>query len=339
MQKRKLQDIEVSPIGIGCMGFSHGYGEIPSENYSIEAIQMAYDYGCSFFDTADRYAPNLNPEFKGHNELILGKAIKNYRKNVVIATKTHIPLNESEEAKKNLYSYFGKRLEDSLKRLQSDYVDLYYLHRVNLNVDLELVANAMAKLIKDGKILGWGLSQVSKEQIEKANNYCPLSAVQNIYSMLERGVEKEVIPYCKANNIAFVPFSPIASGFLSGKITQNSNFPHSDDVRKFVPQLQKENMEANKKVLDLLENFAQNKNATKAQISLAWMLHKYKNVVPIPGSKNKERIIENLGAWNIKLSEDEFLDLDKALNVLKIAGNRGFVEYEGMKMKDWGKNP
>ena len=195
----------------------------------------------------------------------------------------------------------------------------------------------MGKLIRDGLIRGWGLSQVDVDTIQRAHGVTPLSAVQNIYSMLERGVEEAVIPYCLAHNIGLVPFSPIASGFLSGKVTANSDFSHSDDVRKFVPQLRKENMAANQPILDLLEQYAARKNATKAQISLSWMLHKYPNVVPIPGSKNQERILENLGAWNVALTDSEFAALEAALATIPVHGHRGFVEQQGSSMANWNR--
>ena len=179
-----------------------------------------------------------------------------------------------------------EHLTASLERLKTDYADIYYLHRINPDIPVEDVAEVMGKLICEGLIRGWGLSQVDVDVINRAHKVTPLSAVQNIYSMLERGVEEEVIPYCIEHNIGVVPFSPIASGFLSGKVTVNSDFSHSDDVRKFVPQLRKENMEANQPVLELLGSYAERKNVTMAQISLSWMLHKYPNVVPIPGSKN-----------------------------------------------------
>ena len=216
-------------------------------------------------------------------------------------------------------------------------MDLYYLHRVNLAVPLEETAAAMGKLIEDGLIRGWGLSQVDVDLIEKAQKITPLSAVQSIYSMVERGLEAEVIPYCLDQNIGVVPFSPIASGFLSGKVTADTDFSHSDDVRKFVPQLKKENIDANKPILDLIARYAEKKQATNAQVSLAWMLKKYPNVVPIPGSKNKERILENLGAWNVALTDEEFASLDAALGSIPVHGHRGYVQMEGDKMSDWGK--
>ena len=173
--------------------------------------------------------------------------------------------------------------------------------------------------------------------IDKAHKVYPLSAVQNIYSMVERGIEAEVIPYCREHNIGVVPFSPIASGFLSGKVNASTDFSHSDDVRKFVPQLNQENIDANRPIIDLIARYAESKKATNAQISLAWMLHKYPNVVPIPGSKNQERILENLGAWNVHLTHEEFKALDSALDSIPVHGHRGFVQMEGSKMSDWGK--
>ncbi|MFV0400329.1 MAG: aldo/keto reductase [Oscillospiraceae bacterium] len=204
----------------------------------------------------------------------------------------------------------------------------YYLHRVNDQVPVEEVAAVMGRLINGGLIRGWGLSQVSDAILAKAHKVRPVSAVQNLYSMLERDCEKEIFPFCLENNIGVVPFSPIASGFLSGKVTAETKF-EGDDVRKFVPQLTKENIVANQPILDILAQFAAQKNATNAQISLAWMLHKYPNVVPIPGSKNRERILENLGAWNVELTDEEFSAIEAALDACAVHGHRGHVESEG----------
>ena len=217
-------------------------------------------------------------------------------------------------------------------------MDLYYLHRVSRQVPLEAVATVMGKFIKEGLIRGWGLSQVDVGTLKKAHAVTPVSAVQNLYNMLERDCEKELFPFCIENNIGVVPFSPVASGFLSGKVTAQTGFEHIDDVRKFVPQLSKENIEANQPILDLLAEFAEKKNATKAQISMAWMLKKYPNAVPIPGSKNQERILENLGASEITLSDDEFRTLQERLDSIPVYGHRGNVEYDGSKMSDWGKD-
>ncbi len=335
MTNRMLRTIEVSPIGMGCMGFSHGYGEIPDRDYSVNAIRKAYEFGCTFFDTAESYGPNLLPENRGHNERIVGEAVHEFRKDVVLATKLHLDAGEVTE--KGLEQVIREHLANSLRRLQTDYADIYYLHRINPAIPVEEVAEVMGKMIRDGLIRGWGLSQVDVDVIDRANSVTPLSAVQNIFSMVERGIEEKVIPYCLSHNIGVVPFSPIASGFLSGKVTAGSDFSHSDDVRKFVPQLRAENMAANQPILDLLTDYAERKHASKAQISLSWMLHKYPNVVPIPGSKNLERILENLGAWNVVLTDEEFCALENALAQIPVHGHRGFVEQQGSSMKNWNR--
>ena len=316
MKKRMLRDIEVSEVGMGCMAFSHGYGQIPQEGYSIEAIRNAYEHGCTFFDTAEVYSPNLSGI--GHNELIVGKALKGFREEVVLATKLML----HGFGFGSVYKTIRSHLEGSLDRLQTDYVDIYYLHRMS-GVPVEKVAEAMGKLMDDGLIRGWGLSQVDVDVIDRAQNVTPLAAIQNIYSMVERDCESGVIPYCMENNIGFVPFSPIASGLLSGKITPQTQFEKHDDVRNWVPQLSRRNIEGNQPIVEMLKNFAEKKNATPAQISLAWMLHKYPNVVPIPGSKNKERIIENLDSANVELTDAEFTELEEALSGLKVYGHRG----------------
>ena len=311
-----LRDIEVSEVGMGCMAFSHGYGQIPPEKYSIEAIQNAYNHGCTFFDTAEVYSPNLAGI--GHNELIVGKALKDVRENVVIATKLML----HGFGIGSVYKIIRKHLEGSLDRLQTEYVDIYYLHRMS-GVPVEKVAEAMGRLIEDGMIRGWGLSQVDVDIIDRAQQVTPLAAIQNIYSMVERDCEAEIIPYCMENNIGFVPFSPIASGLLSGKITPETQFERNDDVRNWVPQLSRRNIGGNQPIVEMLKGFAEKKSATPAQISLAWMLHKYPNVVPIPGSKNKERIIENLDSANVELTDEEFTAMEDALNGLKVYGHRG----------------
>ena len=316
MKMGMRRDIEVSEAGMGCMVFSHGYGQIPSEKYSIEAIQNAYNHGCTFFDTAEVYSPNLAGI--GHNELIVGKALKDIRENVVIATKLML----RGFSIGSVYKTIRKHLEGSLDRLQTDYVDIYYLHRMS-GVPVEKVAEAMGRLMEDGLIRGWGLSQVDVDIIDRAQQVTPLAAIQNIYSMVERDCEAEIIPYCMENNIGFVPFSPIASGLLSGKITPKTQFERNDDVRNWVPQLSRRNIEGNQPIVEMLKEFAEKNCATPAQISLAWMLHKYPNVVPIPGSKNKERIIENLDSANVELTDEEFTALEDALNGLKVYGHRG----------------
>ena len=318
MNKRRLGNIEVSEIGIGTMAFSHGYGKIPEEQYSIEAIRDAYNHGCTFFDTAEVYSPNL--QGIGHNELIVGKALKNVRNNVVIATKLF--LRGSEVINDDVYGAIKKHLIGSMKRLQVNMVDLYYLHRLS-DVPLEKIARAMGRLIQEGLIRGWGLSQVDVYSISKAHSITPLSAVQNLYNIFERDDEEKTIPYCLQHNIGYVPFSPVASGLLSGKINSTSQFEKVDDVRNWVPQLKQENIEGNRPIVELVKKFAQKKGATPAQISMAWMLKKYPNVVPIPGSKNKQRIIENLDTHKVVFTDQELIDFENELKKYKVYGHRG----------------
>ena len=318
MQKRKLGNIEVSEIGIGTMAFSHGYGKIPDEQYSIEAIRAAYNHGCTFFDTAEVYSPNLAGI--GHNELIVGKAFKDVRDKVVIATKLF--LKASEVVNGDVYGAIKKHLLGSMQRLQVKMVDLYYLHRLS-DVPLEDIARAMGRLIQEGLIRGWGLSQVDVDSISKAHNITPVSAVQNLYNILERDCEEKVIPYCLEHNIGVVPFSPVGSGLLSGKITVNTEYEKVDDVRNWVPQCKKENIQGNQPIIDLIQKLANKKGATPAQISMAWMIKKYPNVVPIPGSKNKERIIENLDTYKVHLTDQELNDFENELKKYKVYGHRG----------------
>ena len=318
MQKRKLGNIEVSEIGIGTMAFSHGYGKIPDEQYSIEAIRAAYNHGCIFFDTTEVYSPNLSGI--GHNELIVGKALKDVRDKVVIATKLF--LKASEVVNGDVYGAIKKHLLGSMQRLQVKMVDLYYLHRLS-DVPLEDIARAMGRLIQEGLIRGWGLSQVDVDSISKAHNITPVSAVQNLYNILERDCEEKVIPYCLKHNIGVVPFSPVGSGLLSGKITVNTEYEKVDDVRNWVPQCKKENIQGNQPIIDLIQKLANKKGATPAQISMAWMIKKYPNVVPIPGSKNKERIIENLDTYKVHLTDQELNDFENELKKYKVYGHRG----------------
>ena len=318
MEKRKLGNIEETEIGIGTMAFSHGYGKIPDEKYSIEAIREAYNHGCNFFDTAEVYSPNLSGI--GHNELIVGKALKDVRDKVVIATKLF--LKSHEVVNGDVYGAIKKHLLGSMERLQVKMVDLYYLHRLS-DVPLEEIAKAMGRLINEGLIRGWGLSQVDVDSIEKAHKITPVSAIQNLYNILERDSEEKIIPFCLKNNIGFVPFSPVGSGLLSGKINANTQFEKNDDVRNWVPQCKKENIIGNQPIIDLISKWAEKKGATPAQISMAWMIKKYPNVVPIPGSKNKERIIENINTYKVKFTDDELNEFENELKKYKVHGHRG----------------
>jgi aryl-alcohol dehydrogenase-like predicted oxidoreductase len=319
MRTRKISNLEVSVVGMGTMAFSHGYGQIPDQSYSIEAIRAAHEAGCTFFDTAEAYGEQLY--WRGHNEQIVGKALAPVRDEVLIATKFH--LSDDDVAAADLYAAMRAHLDASLERLGTDHVDLYYLHRFDERVAIEDVAEVMGTFISEGLIGGWGLSQVERALVERAHAVTPLTAVQNLYNVLERDVEKDVLPYLAQEGIGLVPFSPVASGLLSGKITPQTQFEKNDDVRNWVPQLSRRNIEGNQPIVEMLKDFAGKKNATPAQISLAWMLYKYPNVVPIPGSKNKERIIENLDSANVELTDNEFAALEDALNSLKVYGHRG----------------
>jgi aryl-alcohol dehydrogenase-like predicted oxidoreductase len=311
MKKRLLRDIEVSAVGIGCMGFSHGYGAAPDRDEAIRLIRHAFERGCTHFDTAEGYG-------NGHNEMLVGEALKPVRNRVVIATKLRTEEATSDNTTEN---QVRTHLEASLKRLGTDHIELYYLHRVNPTVPVEEIAEVMGKLIREGKILGWGQSQTNADQIRRAHAVTPLTAIQSEYSIMERVFEEEVLPLCRDLNIGFVAFSPMASGFLSGKVRAGDKY-EGDDVRRVITRFDNRNIEANQPLLDLLHRFADEKGVTSAQISLAWMLAKWPFVTPIPGSRKIERIDENLGAADVDLTADELARIEGELAQVSIHGNR-----------------
>ena len=316
MKYRKLRNIEVSAVGMGCMGFSHGYGALPPEKDTIELVHKAYDLGCTLFDTAEAYGPFTN-------EVLVGKAVKSFRDKIILTTKFSPVFQSGQEIPEGKLSRKGitNALNDSLKRLQTDYIDIYYQHRVPIDSNVEEVAELMGEFIKEGKIRAWGQSQSSVEQIKKAHAITPLTAIQSEYSMMERMFESDVIPLCKELNIGFVAFSPMASGFLSGKYNKNTEYK-GDDVRRVITRFSPDNVEKNQPLLDLLYKVADKKGITPAQISLAWMLHKYPHVVPIPGMRKSERVIENLGAADVELTNEEFKNIEEELDKITIYGNR-----------------
>lgn len=324
MKKRMLgkSGLEVSAIGMGCMGFTHGYGAIPPEEESIRLIRKAYDLGCTFFDTAEGYGPYANEE-------LVGKAVAPFRDKIVLATKFSPIVLPGQDIPEGKLSRRGvrKALEDSLRRLGTDYADVYYQHRVPEGSNVEDVALWMGELIREGKIRGWGQSQSTEEQLRLAHAVTPLVVIQSEYSMMERMFEKDVIPACEELGIGFVPFSPLAGGFLSGKYTREAAYS-GDDVRRVITRFAKENVEANQPLLDLLHTYARQKNATPAQISLAWMLHKKDFIVPIPGMRKEERVLENLGASDVTLTSEEFDALERALSNITIYGNRTDKDIE-----------
>ena len=316
MKTRKLRDLDVSAVGMGCMGFTHGYGAAPDETESIRLIRKAFDCGCTFFDTAEVYSTYINEE-------LVGKAIKPFRNKVVISTKFSPFFLPGQEIPEGKLSRRGIRnaLEGSLKRLQTDYIDLYTEHRVPHDSNVEEVAFWMGELIREGKIRAWGQSVSTPDQIRKAHAVTPLTAVQSEYSIMGRQWEKDVIPLCGELGIGFVAFAPMAGGFLSGKYDKNMQYS-GDDVRRVITRFKPENMEANRPLLDLLNRYATEKHATLAQISLAWIMHRADYIVPIPGMRKEERIIENLGAAEVELTTAEFLRIESELNNITIYGDR-----------------
>ena len=303
------------------MGISHAYGTPSTEKEATELIEKAIDLGCTFFDTAEVYGTADNPH---HNEELIGKILKKHRDNVVIATKFGIGFDtESKTVNKSLIpnskpEVIRKSVENSLRRLGTDHIDLYYQHRYDPNVPIEEVAGVMADLIKEGKITHWGLSETNEELIRKANAVCPITAIQNRYSMMARHYEN-LMPVLEELYIGFVAFSPLANGLLTGKYNPSSTFDSVSDYRSNMPQFKAENYDKNKDLFNLLNNLAKDKNATPTQISLAWMLCKKPYIVPIPGTRKIERLIENLGSADIDLSKEEVSNIDNALNNMKMS--------------------
>ena len=328
MKTRKLRDIEVSAIGMGCMGFTHAYGDAPEESKGIQLVHEAFDLGCNFFDTAEMYSYFKNEEF-------LGKAIKVLpRDKVIISDKfwpTPLPGMEMPEGKLS-EAGIRRSLEASLKRLGIDYIDLYTEHQMAEGNEEE-VAFVMGKLIQEGKIRAWGQSSPSMEQIRKAHAVTPITAIQSEFSMMERKWENTVIPLCGELNIGFVAFAPMANGFLSGKIAPDAVYA-KNDIRNVITRFNPENIEANEPVVELVERFSIEKHCTAAQISLAWVLKTDPYIVPIPGMRSSARIKENLGAADIELTDKEYTELTDALNKLKIHGNR-----DGKDIKKLGTVP
>ena len=316
MEKRKFGNIEVSAIGLGCMGFTHAYGEGPTEEESIRLVHLAYEHGCNLFDTAEMYSCLKN-------EIFVGKALKDLPRDKIIISDKFWPskLQGQEDIKEKLSEEgIRKCFESSLKRLQTTYIDLYILHAMD-EEHLEEVARVMGLLIKEGKIRGWGLSSPTAEQLIKAHKITPLSVVQSEYSMMERKWEKDIIPLCKKLNIGFEAFAPMGNGFLSGKYTSNDKF-EKNDLRNVITRFKEENMKANQPLLELIGKIAKEKKCTNAQIALAWVLKGGDFIVPIPGMRKEERVKENLGAVNVKLTDDEYNEINKELNKITIYGDR-----------------
>lgn len=322
MKQRTLgNNLTVSAVGLGCMGMSHAYGAAPDRKAMKELLSQAVDIGYTFFDTAECYGM---PESPYHNEELIGEALKDYRHKIVLGTKFGIHFDYSSK-ETNLPvvadsrpEMIRKSVEGSLCRLKTDYIDVYYQHRQDPDVPVEEVAGVMSELIKEGKILHWGLSEAPEEVIRRAHKVCPLTAIQNRYSMMARWHES-LFPCLEELGIGYVAFSPTANGLLTAKYGKGSKFEAVTDYRSIMPQFRSDSFEKNKELIELVENTAKNKNATPAQIAMAWMLCKKPYIVPIPGTRCYERLVENAGAAEIELSAEEISAIDKALDSMKMS--------------------
>ena len=322
MDKRILgRDLQVSSIGLGCMGMSHAYGAPADKKEMTELLAKAVDIGYTFFDTAGVYG---TPEHPHDNEELVGKALKPYRNHVVLATKFGIHFDmDAEEVNKPLIpdsrpETIRKSVETSLKRLQTDHIDLYYQHRPDPQIPVEEVAGVMSELIAEGKITHWGLSEADEDMICRAHRICPVTAIQNRYSMMARWHTK-LFPILEELNIGFVAFSPLANGFLSARYNKDSVFEAGTDYRSVMPQFTEEGMKKNGTLLALLHQIAEEKQATPAQISLAWMMTKRPYIVPIPGTRRTDRLYENAGAAEVVLQPEEMASIDGALNHMEMS--------------------
>ena len=319
MQKRKLgkSNLEVSAIGLGCMGLSFGLGPAVDKQDGISLIRGAFERGVTFFDTAEAYGPFANEE-------LVGEALAPFRDQVVIATKFGFKFDPNTGKQAGLDSrpqHIKEVAEASLKRLKTDVIDLLYQHRVDLDVPIEDVAGAVKDLIQQGKVKHFGLSEAGVQTIRRAHAVQPVTALQSEYSLWWREPEAEVIPTLQELGIGFVPFSPLGKGFLTGKISEDTKFDNTD-FRNVVPRFTPENRKANQTLVDLLANFAQRKKATPAQIALAWLLAQKAWIVPIPGTTKLHRLEENIGAVSVKISPDDIRELDMAASKIPVQGAR-----------------
>src|ERR1700723_2429183 len=320
MQKRKLgkSGLEVSEIGFGCMGMSFGFGPPKDKQEMIKLLHACVDRGVNFFDTAEVYGPYINEE-------LVGEGLAPFRDRVVIATKFGWQANPNDGGKWSALNshpeHIKKVCDESLKRLKTDHIDLYYQHRVDLEVPIEDVAGAVKDLIKAGKVKHFGLSEAGAKTIRKAHAVQPLTALQSESSLWWREPEQSVIPTLEELGIGFVPFSPLGKGFLTGKIDASTKF-HSTDFRAIVPRFSEENRKANRALVDIVARFAEQKKATPAQIALAWLLAKKPWIVPIPGTTKLSRLEENLGGATIELTTEDVRALEEASSAIKVEGDR-----------------
>jgi aryl-alcohol dehydrogenase-like predicted oxidoreductase len=316
MQKRKLgkSHLEVSAIGLGCMGLSFGYGPATERQQAITLIRKAFDRGVTFFDTAEAYGPFANEE-------VVGEAVEPMRKQVVIATKFGFQDGDSHKGLDSRPERIREVADAALKRLRTDVIDLFYQHRVDPNVPIEDVAGTVKDLIHQGKVKHFGLSEAGVEAIRRAHAVQPVAALQSEYSLWWREPEKEILPALEELGIGFVPFSPLGKGFLTGAINENTTFDKTD-FRNIVPRFTAENRKANQGLVEVLGRIAAKIQATNAQIALAWLLAQKPWIVPIPGTTKLHRLEENIGAADIELSAGDLRDIDEAVSQVAVQGDR-----------------
>ena len=316
-----MSGLHVSAVGLGCMGMSHAYGKPADKNEMVELLAEAVDMGYTFFDTAELYGTPDNPNY---NEEVVGEALHEFRDKVVIATKCGIRFARPDLASNHDIITDSRpeairlSVEGSLHRLRTDHIDLYYQHRIDKNVKPEVVADIMSDLIKEGKILHWGISEATEQYLRRAHKVCPVTAIQNRYSMMARWHES-LFPICEELGIGFVAFSPLANGLLTECYNAESKFDAEYDYRAVMPQYQKESFAQNKYLFEMLNQLAETHHATPAQISLAWMMCKRPWIVPIPGTRRLCRMKENIGAADIMLSAEEVANIDKALSTMEMS--------------------
>ena len=319
MEKRRLgnSDLYVNPVGLGCMGFSHASGDPTPEDIAVKTLRAAYELGYDFFDTAEAYTGVYPDGSISYNEELVGKALADVRDKVVIATKMGVGHNPDRSLRLDSSpETIRKSLETSLKRLGTDYVDIYYQHRIDPKVEPEVVAETMGELIREGKIRYWGISETTEEYLRRADAVTPVTVIENRYSMMARWHEK-IFPTCEELNISYVAFSPMANGFLTGAYNPNTKFEGSQDYRANMPQYTEEGYAKAKDLLDLLNRMAAEKNCTQAQLSLAWMICKKPYIIPIPGSRKLERLAANFEAGNIILTPEEIAMIDAKLDTMQ----------------------
>lgn len=327
MKKRVLgkSGIEVSPLGMGCMGITHASGDPMPDGEAVKAIRAAHEMGYTFFDTAECYVGHRADGSKAHNEDVVGKALAPVRDEVVIATKfgvTHAP--DKAILVDSRPKTIRASVEGSLRRLRTDRIDLYYQHRIDPKVEPEAVAGVMADLIKEGKIRAWGISETTEDYLRRADAVCPVAAVQMRYSMMARWNES-LFPALEELNIAFVAFSPMANGFLTGAYNHGTRFEGVQDYREGMPQYTEEGERRAEPLMRFVHELAAAHTAAPAQIALAWMLRKKPYIIPIPGSRKPERLRENLGAADLALADDEVARIDKLLDGLDLMVFGGHV--------------